>query len=124
MEQTNLHSRTGILRALEYLSKDLERSKLYMENAILYLSIIEDHTKNYEKLVPLPYWYYGLPNYEAYLRFFTRFNLIFKMGNSVSISEELVTTSQDYLIQDFQIISKLDRLSTEIIEIKPYLTTV
>jgi hypothetical protein len=117
-----INSSEGVIRALQYLSKHLDLAKLDLASSILYLTIIQDHSKGFINAVPLPYWYYGLPDYESYLRFFSRFNLIYKMGQSALISEELVTIPQDYSIGDLQTVNALDELSKEIAEINSYFT--
>lgn len=120
IEKMKVTSTTGIIRATRYLEGHLELSNLKPESCILYLTILQDNSNGYEKPVPLPYWFYGLPEYESYLWFFKRFNLIYKQGNCVSISEELNNFSEDYEICNSVIVSNLQSLFEDIPELESY----
>jgi hypothetical protein len=122
IEKMNINSTTDIIRATRYLESDLELAKLKPETCILYLTIIYRMSKDYEKPVPLPYWFHGLPNYKAYLKFFSRFNLIFKQANDTRISEELSNDLENYEIGSPEILANLEILFNDIPELESYFT--
>ena len=118
MEKIRIETTEGILRAVKYCSQN----GINQDLAMVYLTILLKNHTSEEKLEPLPIWIFGLSNISVYLNYFKRYNMIFKSGNSYSISEFIKSESTVYSISNPPTVDNLVDLSVNLIELGTYFT--
>jgi len=84
-----IYTTEGIIQSLQYLEGELKKHRLDKETAVIYLHIIVKSSQN-DKIVR-PTFTYSLPEFDNYIRFFKRYNLIMALmdANTYSFTDEL-----------------------------------
>lgn len=104
----SINVNSGLAQSIEYLKGELKKFQLETDIAIIYLQYLVNKSVD-EKFVR-PTKSFSFPEFDKYLRFFKRYNLLFPLisSNTFSVSEELSGNSQSYQLTDETAISILN----------------
>lgn len=96
-----INTYSKVIKTITYLEKELMRSRLSKDTAILYFQILIDREE--DNIIERPFFTYNLDDFDTYLDFFTRYNLLDSVNRSIkentySVSENWRNRREIYTI--------------------------
>ena len=98
--KSKIKTTEGIIRTVGYLTDELEKNHLYQDIAIIYLDSLLSNEIN--ERVERPFFTFVLNEFDKYIRFFKRYNLISSVNNANTflIDVELKGNTAIYTLSD------------------------